>query len=227
MDDRRADKTGVEQAEPTAELVMAAARRAALHHPQGRDRAPIWMVLEHLDIPRRTVRARAVRSRLAGLERRGWLERGSAHGIPMWSLTAAGARALRRAECLATAIALPESPQHRTWRRARTAAGAEIERFGRRLHASLAEGERLLQIDAATTVRSDMWLELSGRLRRDCHLLASARYCLSEWPEPDEGSADIDTLSGPGDEQLTHDRLRALRTLRTGRRNIQLWREPD
>jgi hypothetical protein len=212
---------------PTDETLLAAIRRAALHDPRGRGRTPIWTLLEHLDIPRRTVRARAVRARLLALERRGWLEQLSTRGVPTWALTSSGTRRLKRAERLGFEIALPESPQHRTWRQAQTLAAREIERFAERLRVSTVEVELLTQSDRLEEIPSDRWLELGARMARDARLLASAQHCMSEWPEPDEDSADVDTLSSLGDEQLGHDRLRALRVLRAGRRNTLMWREPD
>jgi hypothetical protein len=208
------------------ELVLAAVRRAALHDPRARGRTPIWTLLEHLDIPRRSSRARAIRAQLPALERHGLLERGSARGVPMWALTRAGARKLGRAERNSEPIALPESPQHRAWRHARDAGGQEVGRFAGGLRATLSEAQQMLEGDREAPLPSDAWLELSARLARECRLLASARHCACEWPEPDERRADFDALSGPGDELLDHDRLRALRALRTGRRNIRLWREP-
>jgi hypothetical protein len=212
---------------PDDEMLLAAIRRAALHDPRGRGRTPIWTLLEHLEIPRRTVRGRAVRARLLALERRGWLEQRSTRGVPTWALTSRGTRRLKRAERAGFGIALPESPQHRAWRQARTLAEQEIERFTERLQASTAEATLLTQSDRLDAIASDRWLELGARMARDARLLASARHCLSEWPEPGEDSADVDTLSGAGDEQLGHDRLRALRVLRAGRRNTLMWREPD
>jgi len=227
MHDRHEAEANAATDMPTDDVLLAAARRAALHDPRGRDRAPIWAVLEHLDIPRRSTRGRAVRVRLLALEQRGLLARSSAHGVPMWSLTAAGARRLKRVERAGAPIVLPESPQHRAWRQTRTLAAEEIDRFAERLRESATEASRLLQLDRDGPVSSDAWLELGARMTRDARLLASARHCLSEWPEPDDASADVDTLSAPGDELLEHDRLRALRVLRAGRRNTLLWREPD
>jgi hypothetical protein len=227
MHERRAARADTRTEIPGDEVLLAATRRAALHDPRGRGRTPIWTLLEHLDIPRRTAQGRAVRARLLALERRGWLEQRSARGVPTWALTASGTRHLTRAERAGGKIVLPESPQHRAWRQARMLAAEEIERFAERLRDSSAETARLAQGDRLAEVPSDRWLELGARLARDARLLASARHCLSEWPEPDESCADIDTLSSPGDEQLGHDRLRALRLLRAGRRNTLLWREPD
>jgi hypothetical protein len=211
----------------TDDVLLAALRRAVLHDPRGRRHVPIWVLLEHLDVPRRSARAGAARERLAKLEKRGWIERGSAHGVPMWTLSKTGKRRLRRAERAGTCLALPESPQHRAWRQARTLASQEIDRFETELQRASDDAAALLQSEHRKEIRSDVWLELGARLARDCRLLASARHCLSEWPEPTEAGADLDTLRGPDDQLLDHDRLRALRVLRAGRRNTLLWRERE
>jgi hypothetical protein len=57
---------------------------------------------------------------------------------------------------------LPESPRHRTWRNARTAAAQEIERFRRNLRDCLDEAARLL--DADPPAHSDAWFELGQHL---------------------------------------------------------------
>jgi hypothetical protein len=211
----------------TDDVLLAALRRAVLHDPRGRGHVPIWVLLEHLDVPRRSAGASAARERLARLEERGWIDRGSAHGVPMWTLGKAGTRRLRRVERSGASIALPESPQHRSWRRARALASQEIDRFAAELERACEEAAALLESERREEVRSDAWLELGARLARDCRLLASARHCLSEWPEPTEARADLDALSAPDDHLLEHDRLRALRVLRAGRRNTLLWRERE
>lgn len=209
------------------EVLLAAVRRAVLHDPRGRGHVPIWVLLEHLDVPRRSARASAVRERLAKLEQRRWIERGSAHGVPTWALGRAGKRRLGRAERAGAAPVLPESPQHRAWRQAQVLASQEIDRFAAELRRACDDAAALLRSELQEEVRSDAWLELGARMARDCRLLASARHCLSEWPEPVETSADVDTLSAPDDDLLEHDRLRALRVLRAGRRNTLLWRERE
>jgi hypothetical protein len=53
----------------------------------------------------------------------------------------------------------------------------------------LDEGRSLLD---AADVPSDEWFKLAPRLENDCWRLASATYCLREWPEPDDARADVD-----------------------------------
>ena len=84
---------------------------------------------------------------------------------------------------------LPESPQHRDWRNARTTSAHEIDRFGLSLRVRLK-----MRCSRSTNGRalSDAWFELADALRRGCRRLGSASHCLYEWPEPDE-VADLDS----------------------------------
>jgi len=84
-------------------MILAAIERAALH--RGRPGVPIWMILEHLSLPRR---ARRVRPQIGALTDAGALATSRTHSVQLWSLTAAGRRQLRRAGD----VGLPESPQH-------------------------------------------------------------------------------------------------------------------
>lgn len=85
----------------------------------------------------------------------------------------------------------PPSPQHQTWREACSAAAARIEEFREDLRHALDEATGLLNADPQTP--SDMWFEVSKRLKHACWRLGSATYCLGEWAEPDDARADIDT----------------------------------
>lgn len=115
--------------------ILAAIERAALHW--GRPGVPIWMILEHLGLPRRT---RRVRPQLRALTDAGALATSRVHRTELWSLTTAGSRRLRRAGD----VELPESPQHRKWRAARTLAEQEIGRFRSAMAELLVEAAALL-----------------------------------------------------------------------------------
>jgi hypothetical protein len=208
-------------AEPSTELVLAAVERAANHRAGEPTAIPIWTILEHLDIARRSASARRVRSQLEALCVTGWLECLRRHGVLAWQITDGGRRQLRRARRSHRDPALPESPQHRAWRNARLTAGQEIERFRADLHEQLHAARMLLAADPPPC--SDAWLEVAEELSRSCRLLGSASHCLYEWAEPDDAHADLDDGVDHGDERISRDALAHKRALRAGRRNIALW----
>ncbi len=209
-------------AKPSDELVLTAIERAACHQARDTAAVPAWAILEHLAIPRRSAAARHVRERLAAMHDGGWLERSQRHSVPTWALSRTGLEHLRRARG-ADELGLPESPQHRTWREARTAAAQEIERFRTSLRERLALAEQTLE--ASEPPHSDAWLELAEELRRACQRLASASYCLYEWVEPDDALADVDQRLEPADEGLEPTERAVRRARRAGRRNVRLWDE--
>jgi hypothetical protein len=202
------------------ELVLAAIERAALHSVIDTREVPVWAITAHLHIPRRS---RRVRSQLASLEQAGALERSRRHGIPTWVLTSAGRRRLQRARRTDSLPALPESPQHREWRDARTAAARELGRFERSVSSGLAEAAQLLKADPPAS--SDAWFALGERLQRACRRLGSASYCLREWAEPADAHPDIDEHLDPSDESLDPDEQARRRARRAGRRNVHLWND--
>ncbi len=168
------------------DLILAAIERSERHRvARG---APRWEIYDHLDIKKHSKEARQVRSQVAALAETGLLEASRAHNVPMWVLTRKGRRRLKRADVEAL---LPESPQHRTWARARTLGEQEIDRFCESLRGVL--GEALETLSApASSVSSDTWYELGRRL--DCHArrLGSVIHCLHEWAEPSDDAPDID-----------------------------------
>jgi hypothetical protein len=178
------------------ELVLAALDRAELHRARDAPGVPAWAILEHLDIPRRSKRARQVRSQLEALETAGSVERLRRHGIPMWALTPSGRQTVSHANAAGGVPELPESPQHRAWRNASTLAAQEIDRFRHSLRDTLAEANRLLEADPPT--QSDTWFQLSDQLRQAAWRVGSASYCLYEWDEPHDDHADIDDHPAPG-----------------------------
>jgi hypothetical protein len=208
-------------APPSDELVLAAVERAGRHQAHDKPAVPVWAILDHLALARRSSAARFVRARLDALLAAGALERGSRHGVPTWALTRSGERRLRHARASASVPALPESPQHRAWRNARTVAAAELERFRLGLRERVKQAELLL--DAAQPPHSDAWLELAEELQRACRRVASASHCLYEWVEPDEEHADVDEHVEPADAGLDEDERARRRARRAGRRNMRLW----
>ncbi len=208
---------------PSDELVLAAVERAARHQARDSSAVPAWAILEHLAVPRRSAGARHVRERLRAMHATGLLESSRRHSVPTWELTDAGLAHLRRARRAGELPALPESPQHRAWREARTAAAQEIERFRAAARERLARAALLL--DAAPPPHSDAWLELAEELQRACRRLASASHCLYEWVEPDDARADVDEHVEPDDELFEPPERTVRRARRAGRRNIRLWDE--
>jgi hypothetical protein len=209
---------------PRDELVLAAIERAALHRGQVPPVVPVWAILEHLALARRSAAARHVRARLSAMREMGWLESSRRHGIATWMLTSSGHRRLQRARRAGELPALAESPQHRAWRNAHTTAGQEIERFRANVREQLDEAALLLTVDPPP--RSDDWFELGDALQRSCRRVGSASYCLREWPEPQDAYADLDAGVDPGDDALEPSALVRKRALRTGRRNVALWDDP-
>lgn len=184
---------------PSCALALAALSRAVAHRPGCRGAVPMGELLAHLDLAPRSAPAAVLRARLAALERAGVLARGRRGGATVWSLTSRGRGPAADAAARAR---LPESPQHRAWRRARTTARLEIGRLRGRLQGSLREAEELLA--APVPAPSERWFELAERLRAEAWTVGSASHCLYEWREPGEDRADVD--DGP-----------------PGRRNTLLW----
>jgi hypothetical protein len=212
---------------PSAALVLAAVERAQHHRRAagaavaGAPGASVRNVLDHLLIGPRSADARDVRGALRRLAESGALARARSHGVEVFALTGAGRRRLARERAAGTAGELPESPQHRAWRNARTAAALEIERSRSSLALALADGTRLL--DAHPAAHSDEWFVLGERLRAAARRVGSACHCLYEWGEPDDALADVDERSEPGDGSLAPVERTRVRALRAGRRNIRLW----
>jgi hypothetical protein len=120
-------------------------------------------------------------------------------------------------------VDLPESPQHRQWRNARTLAAQEIERFRATMRDAVTEAGALL----GSTPGSDAWFELAERLHRAARRLGSATYCLHEWMEPDDDRADIDNHVSPADLTLNPRERQQREARRAGRRNTRLWSDAE
>lgn len=205
-------------------LVLAAIDRAERHDPAKQAGVPVWRVFDHLSIAKRSGPARRVRAGLNALETTGSLVRSRRHGTPTWALTTAGRRRLTLARRAGNLPELPESPQHRAWRNAKTTAAQEIDRFLSSVRDALSDAAGLLDADPA--VASDAWFELGERLQRDCRRVGSATYCLREWIEPDDTRPDVDDHSDPSDKGLDPDEQTKRHARRIGRRNFRLWDTP-
>ncbi len=187
------------EAMPSKELVLAAIERAELHRIKhddpvlykGKPHRPgvlLSVIKQHLGLApggATTVRLRATWNELHAAS---LIEQGRANGMTVWKLTDAGKQHLTRARQAADIGPLPEAPQHRYWREARAIAANRSEEFGDMLQALLGEAAGML--DAHDPADSDAWHALGHRLQRACERLASANYCLYEWPEPDDSRPD-------------------------------------
>lgn len=197
-------------------VILAALDRAVRH----RDAGPVTVrsIHDHLALSPRSRAARHVRTRLPGLAESGAVERSRARGFVLWSLTSAGSASLTRAR-RSGSIELPESPQHRAWREARASAEQEVERFEQEAINAITDAMALVESESS----SDGLFAVAERLRGELWRLASATYCLSEWPEPDDATADIDDRLDARERELAPAEQMALLALRAGRRNVINW----
>ncbi len=181
------------------ELVLAAIDRAERHRAGEREGVPFWAVVAHLGFVRSGWTSRRLRPQLERLVTQGLVSSARRKGLDVWDLTDAGRERLKVAREAGEVEELPESPQHRAWCRARAVAGERIDGFRERAKRSTEEATVLL--GSSRRVRSDAWLELADRLELVYQQLGRATYCLYEWEEPDDATADIDDYQDPGDEQ--------------------------
>lgn len=166
-------------------LVLAAVQRAERHN---RKHVPHRLVAEHLGFAPGSGTTRRLRPQLESLRAAGSLGRSRKHGQEVWTLTPAGSRRLAAARRAGKVGDLPESPQHRRWRRAREEAAARYDNFRTLASEALEAAEDALE--PAEGPGSEELFELSERLRAAFRLLGSATYCRDEWPEPDDARAD-------------------------------------
>lgn len=176
--------------EPVSDtLVLAAIERAQRHGPKD---AWIIHVSAHLGFRHSAHTTRPLRDQLEELRvQHGWVESKELMGREYWQLTPAGEKHLARCHAEGRVGDLPDSPQHRTWRKARAAAAERIEGFKALLWSATAEAMSFEGV--ADPPPSAKWFELSERLAASFWLVGSALYCLNEWPEPSDDRPDLDT----------------------------------
>ncbi len=177
-------------APPADEQLLAALERGQRH--TGKPDEPgivLATLVDHLGFDHSPWTTRRVRPSLEALQGGGFVERYRRHGVNLWRLTPAGRKRLSTVRSAGQLDELPESPQHRRWREARAAADERIVELRRNLRKELAATQSLL---AGTKTSSERWLTASDALTGACKLLASATYCLYEWSEPDDATADVD-----------------------------------
>jgi hypothetical protein len=168
-------------------LLLDAIDRAERHDQvEGVQRSHI---AEHLGFVHRAATTVGLRSQLERLTEEGALTLSRRHGNGVFGLTRTGRTRLIRARRVGEQLELPEAPQHRKWREARTEAARWIDTVHQEVGRSLAEAQSLVTDPDG---RGDAWVELSARLQRECLQLATAVYCVHDWAEPDDADADID-----------------------------------
>lgn len=162
-------------------LLLAAVCRAQLHTQRS---APLPMVKQHLGLRHTGWTTQQLRPQLDALAAAGLLTREWRRSHDWWKITPPGKqRAAPFSE-------LPESPQHAAWRQARVLAEQEMERVWTRALGCVEEAGQALN-DSEPTATA--YRALGDRLKVAFEDLASATYCLNEWPEPDDERADVET----------------------------------
>jgi hypothetical protein len=174
-------------------LIFAAVERAVFHEQE--DEVLTSALTAHLGFRWEPDTNRPLWSRLEGLRRAGLLTVIERRSEPFWSLTDVGRERLASAREAGEVDDLPESPQHRAWRHARTKAAVRVEGFRSDMYDVLQEAGDL--IGQYRPVMSKECFELSERLRLASWRFASATYCLAEWLEPDDHRPDVDENPGP------------------------------
>ncbi len=214
----RRDRDGeLRRFEPVSdEMVLVAVERAERHRERQDEGVMMSDIAEHLGFVHGSWTTRRLRPQIDALIAAGLLVRSRRHGVVVWGLTSSGRR---RVEQTSGSVVLPESPQHRVWRHARALAAERIDAVSEQASGVLAEAMDALDSEG---VRSDAWFALAKRLQSACWQLGSVTYCLSEWPEPDDATPDIDRTE-PGDEEVNPDELGGVRHRRSGRRNVWKW----
>lgn len=184
-------------------LVLAAVERAVLHEQE--EGVLTSVLMAHLGLAWAPPTNQKFFPRLDELQQTGLLTSTERRGEPYWRLTSVGRERLAEEREAGEVGALPESPQHRAWRHARTQAAVRIQRFREDLSDAHQRAGAL--IDQYRPVMSKEWFELSEWLHSASWRLASATYCLTEWMEPEDHRPDVDENPGP----------------RPGRRNVAAW----
>jgi hypothetical protein len=166
-------------------LILAALARAELHGGRDERGTHYSSVVAHLGLEMGSSTGHKLRPRFREMEAAALIRGFKRHGSIVHTATPKGKRVLRAAG----EVVLPESPQHRNWREACEAATERISGFHDDLRASLDEGAALL---ADETTDSEAWSRFGKKVGKACKRLASATYCLREWAEPDDATADIE-----------------------------------
>jgi hypothetical protein len=173
---------------PSEDLVLAAIDRAYRHRSNSSNHGALLVdVKEHLGLPRSGSATLRLRPTWQTLQTLGLIEQPRQSNRVLWRLTSAGHKRLTAARKTSD-LTLPEAPQHRRWRYPHTEAGKRIEEFRADLSLLLAQATHLVNAELPAT--SDEWYEIGAQLHTAVRRIGSATYCLGEWPEPDDATAD-------------------------------------
>jgi hypothetical protein len=119
---------GLRRFEPVSdELVFAAIERAERHRGSKPSGVSLGVIVAHLGFVRSGWTTRQLRPRLDLLLVDGLLSFRRRNGLDCWGLTDAARDRLTAARQAGRVDELPESPQHRAWRCARTTAAERID----------------------------------------------------------------------------------------------------
>lgn len=162
----------------SSELLLAAIDRAERHRTNEHDLVPLRIIVAHLGLARTGWTTRRLRPELDALVADGLLVAGRVVRLDAWALSDAGHKRLEIAQQAGGVPRLPESPQHRAWRDARSVAAEQIE--GLRASVQAATDELLGLLGSRRRTRSDAWLLLAARLGETCRQLGLATYRLYE-----------------------------------------------
>jgi hypothetical protein len=174
-------------------FVLAAVERAVLHEQE--DAALTSEVVAHLGFQWGPPTNQFLFPRLEELQHAGLITNTPRRDEPFWSLTSVGQEQLDKERDAGEVGPLPESPQHRTWRRARVGAALRIDQFrGEQTQAIGAAYELTYRYEPSASAE---WFLMAERLRWTTWRMASAIHCLYEWPEPDDEFPDVDENPGP------------------------------
>jgi hypothetical protein len=153
---------------PSDALVLAAADRARRHRDGSERGATLAAIADHIGMtwgPHASRRLRPIVDRLAS--ELGWLQHSRWQSRDYWALTSTGSERLSRAMVEGIAEELPESPQHREWRRLREHAAARIETLRAELGELLAEANAMIDMGSGSG-RLTNQARLTARCRRRC-----------------------------------------------------------
>jgi hypothetical protein len=165
--------------------LLAAIARAELHQ---HGRLVAWAgVIQHFAFKRSGHTTRMLRPQLQALLAANAVEQCKWLGRDHFTLTSAGRRRLTRARRRGEDLSLPESPQHREWRRKHAQAIESVEGDRERVREALAQAVELLGDQGAD---SQAWAAMADRLHVSATELSAATYCAREWKEPDDALRD-------------------------------------